>query len=154
MNFRTTAAILLLSLAAACGQAGKVPKDVIGQDKMRDILLDMNYAEVFGRDAGIDTVYVADSVREQRIKTYYVQILQLHDVSLDAFRHSYKYYESHPDKLDAIYKQMQEIVTKRREAMDSVERSKNESIAGISRRTRLDSLYCPQRDMTLILPVR
>ncbi|MRG48112.1 DUF4296 domain-containing protein [Chitinophaga sp. SYP-B3965] len=150
---RKTAGVFLLSLLFACGQADRVPKGVLPKDKMRDVLLDMNYAEVFGRDQGIDTARIADSVREQNVKRYYVQILQLHGLSREEFQHSYKYYEYHPDKLEEIYKEMQEIVKRKREVLDSLEQIKTQKMSGIPGRTRRDSLYWPRADsMILTLP--
>lgn len=152
MNFRKIAGVVLLSVLFACGQADKTPADVMPPDKMRDILLDMNYAEIYGRDPGVDTTRVADSVRELNIKKYYVQILQLHKVSKDEFMHSYRYYEAHSDKLEVIYKQMQDIVKSRRDVMDSIEKRESDRKFGIEKRTHWDSLYCPTDSMRLILP--
>jgi hypothetical protein len=152
MNLRKTAGVVLFSFLLACGQADKTPPGVLPPEKMRDILLDMNYAEVYGRDQGVDTVRIADSVREMNVKRYYVQILQLHNVSKDEFMHSYRFYESHSDRLEDIYKQMQGIMTRRREVMDSIDRQKNDVRSGIEKRTHWDSLYCPTDSLRLILP--
>lgn len=152
MNFRKTAGVLLFSVLLACGQADKTPAGVVPPDKMRDILLDMNYAEAYGRDQGVDTVRIADSVREENIKRYYVQILQLHKVSKDEFMQSYRYYEAHSDKLHGIYKQMQDIVKRKRDVLDSIERQKSDLKFGIEKRTHWDSLYCPADSLRLILP--
>jgi hypothetical protein len=150
---RKTAGVFLLSLLFACGQANRVPKGVMPKEKMRDILLDMNYAEVYGREQGLDTVRIADSVREANVKKYYVQILQLHGVTREEFQHSYKYYEYHPDRLEVIYKEMQDIVKRKRDVMDSLDRKKEEKMHGIPGRTRRDSLYWPRADsMILTLP--
>lgn len=152
MNFRKITGVVLFSVLMACGQADKTPGDVIAPDKMRDILLDMNYAEVFGRDQGADTTRLSDSAREQNVKKYYVQILQLHKVSKDEFMHSYRYYEAHSDKLETIYKQMQEIVQRRRAVMDSIDNKVRDKQLGVGKRTHWDSLYCPIDSMRLILP--
>ncbi|WP_119078578.1 DUF4296 domain-containing protein [Chitinophaga alhagiae] len=152
MNLRKTVGVLLFSVLLACGQADRTPKGVLPPEKMRDILLDMNYAEVYGRDQGVDTVHIADSVREQHIKRYYVQILQLHNVTKDEFLNSYRFYELHSDRLEEIYKQMQAIVQRRREVMDSIERKQSDLKYGIERRTHWDSLYCPADSLRLILP--
>lgn len=152
MSFRKTAGVLLFSVLMACGQADKTPGDVIPPGKMRDILLDMNYAEVFGRDQGVDTARLADSVRELNVKKYYAQILQLHKVSKDEFMHSYRYYELHSDKLEEIYKQMQGIVQQRRAVLDSIDKRETDRKSGVQKRTHWDSLYCPVDSMRLILP--
>jgi hypothetical protein len=97
-------AVCLLLLMTACGEADRVPKDVLSKEKMRDVLLDMNMADSYSGlgDDGVSLV-VNDSVRQQRVKTYYRQILDLHKLTPQEFNHSYEYYESHPDKFKAVY---------------------------------------------------
>jgi hypothetical protein len=153
-NMRKTAVILLTGLMLACGNADRTPSDVLPRDKMRDVLLDMNYAEVWGRDQQMDTVLVPDSVKEQRVKTYYSQVLQLHGITREEFSRSYKFYEAHPDRLEIIYKEMGEIVKRKREVMDSTEREQREREArAAGARTRRDSLFWPSSDsLKLILP--
>ncbi|MBO9150627.1 DUF4296 domain-containing protein [Chitinophaga sp. GCM10012297] len=151
---RKTAGIFLFSLMLACGNADRTPPDVLPKAKMRDILLDMNYADVAGRDQIVDTAKVSDTVREERVKAYYVQILQLHGVTREEFIRSYKFYEAHPDRFEAIYKEMGEIVRRRREVMDSTDnarRDREAREAGV--KTRRDSLFWPSSDsLKLILP--
>ncbi len=138
----------------ACGDADRTPSDVLPKNKMRDILLDMNYADVVGRDQVVDTARVSDTVREERVKTYYTQILQLHGVTREEFTRSYKFYESHPDRFESIYKEMGEIVKRKREVMDSIETAQRDREArAAGGRTRRDSLFWPSPDsLKLILP--
>lgn len=146
--------LLLLGGMLACGDAERTPSDVLPAEKMRDILLDMNYADVAGRDQLVDSTLVNDSVREVKVKTYYVQILQLHGVTREEFMRSYQFYESHPNRFEAIYKEMGAIVQRRREVMDStdnVARERAARAAGV--KTRRDSLFWPSSDsLKLILP--
>jgi len=106
-------AVCLVLLITACGEADKVPKDVLPKEKMRDVLLDMNLADVYSSTADDDqpNVIVSDSVRKQRLKVYYRQVLDLHKLSPEAFRHSYAYYESHPNKFKEVYDMMFASVT-------------------------------------------
>lgn len=143
----------MFSLLVACGEAERTPGGVLSKEKMRDVLLDMNYAEVYGREQGADTVRMADSVREANVKKYYVQILQLHGISREAFQRSYKFYETHPDRLEEIYQEMLEIVKRKREAIDSLDRIRMDRLNGVNGKSRLDSLYWPRADsMKLTLP--
>ncbi len=153
-NMRKTAGILLMGLMLACGDADRTPSDVMPKEKMRDVLLDMNYAEVWGRDQQMDTAMVPDSVKELRVKTYYSQVLQLHGITREEFSRSYKFYEAHPDRLETIYKEMGEIVRRKRTVMDSIENIQREREARASGvRTRRDSLFWPSSDsLKLILP--
>jgi hypothetical protein len=148
---RKTAGVLLFGLLFACGQADRVPGDVLPKEKMRDILLDMNFADVYGREQ-MDTVRIADSVREQNVKKYYVQILQIHNVSREEFMHSYRYYEGHPDKLEEVYKAMQEVLQQKKAVIDAKERAKSEAQLGRDP-VKKDTVRWPNKDIRkLILP--
>lgn len=112
-------AVCLVLLITACGEADKVPTDVLSKEKMRDVLLDMNLADSYAglEEDGINVV-VSDSVRKERLKVYYRQILDLHKLTPEQFNHSYAYYESHPDKFRNIYDMMFADVTKDKESLD------------------------------------
>ncbi|MBW8685468.1 DUF4296 domain-containing protein [Chitinophaga rhizophila] len=118
-------AVCLVLLITACGEADKVPADVLPKEKMRDVLLDMNLADSYAglEEDGISVV-VSDSVRKERLKVYYRQILDLHKLTPQEFDHSFKYYESHPDKLKNIYDMMFSMVSKDKESLDADLRNK------------------------------
>lgn len=121
---RKTALLLIIctAFAAACGDAGKVPKGVLSKDQMKEILIDMNMADAYGRDiAVIDTVPLTDSVRELRVKTYYTQVLLLHKVTVKQFMDSYRFYETRPDLYEEVLKKMMEEVTVRKAYEDTLE---------------------------------
>lgn len=148
---RKTAAVLLFGLLFACGQADRVPGDVLPKEKMRDILLDMNFADVYGREQ-MDTVRIADSIREQNVKRYYVQILQIHGVTREEFMRSYRFYESHPDRLEEVYKAMQEVLARKKAVIDSLERAKIDALTVKDPVTK-DTTRWPNKDIRkLILP--
>jgi hypothetical protein len=117
--------VCLVLLITACGEADKVPKDVLSKEKMRDVLLDMNMADSYAglEEDGVNVV-VSDSVRKERLKVYYRQILDLHKLTPQEFNHSYAYYESHPDKFKGIYDMMFAVVSKQKEGMDADIRNK------------------------------
>ncbi|GEP95968.1 DUF4296 domain-containing protein [Chitinophaga cymbidii] len=148
---RKTAAVLLFGLLFACGQADRVPGDVLPKEKMRDILLDMNFADVYGREQ-MDTVRIADSIREQNVKRYYVQILQIHGVTREEFMRSYRFYEGHPDRLEEVYKAMQEVLARKKAVIDSLERAKIDALTVKDPVTK-DTTRWPNKDIRkLILP--
>ncbi|UYQ93486.1 DUF4296 domain-containing protein [Chitinophaga horti] len=121
---RRTALLLMICtiVAIACGDAGKVPKDVIGKDKMREVLTDMNIADIYGRDIlESDTVPMTDSLRELRVKKYYAQVLQVHGITVKEFMDSYRWYEAHPDIYEEVLKKMLDNVTARKAYLDTLE---------------------------------
>lgn len=109
---------------------------------MRDVLLDMNYADVYSREMMQDTIRLSDSAREQNLKRMYAQILQLHGITREEFSRSYKFYESHPDRLQQIYADMEQIVSRKRQVVDSLEQLRFRRKGPDS----FDSLYRPRRD--------
>jgi len=117
--------VCLVVLLAACGEAEKTPKGILSREDMRDILLDMNMADSY---AGLEedgvSIVVNDSIRKERLKVYYRQILDLHKISPQEFNHSYAYYESHPDRFKAIYDMMFAVISKQKEGLDTDVRNK------------------------------
>jgi hypothetical protein len=113
-------AVCLVLLIMACGEADKVPKDVLSKEKMRDVLLDMNLADSYSSMADDDqpNVIISDSVRRQRLKVYYRQILDLHKLTPEEFKHSYAYYEAHPNKFKEVYDMMFASVTNDKNMLD------------------------------------
>lgn len=117
--------VCLLLVLAACGQADRVPEGVFPPEKMRDILLDMNMADAYSSEIGEGAMPVSDSLRKERVKVYYRQILDLHKVSVKEFRKSYAFYEAHPDRFKKVYDMMMEVVTANRSSFD-LETRRNE----------------------------
>ena len=114
---------LLILGAVACGQGDKVPADIISKEQMRDVLIDMNMADNYSYDLSpLRGVPMPDSVRQQKVKEYYRQILDLHKLSVKQFMYSWKYYEGHPNRLKEVYDMMQAEVARLRTIQDGQER--------------------------------
>jgi hypothetical protein len=113
-------AVCLVLLITACGEADKVPKDVLSKEKMRDVLLDMNMADAYSSITDDDqaNLIVHDSVRKQRAKVYYRQVLDLHKLTPKEFNHSYAYYEAHPNKFKEVYDMMFAAVSNDKNMLD------------------------------------
>ncbi len=129
---RKAPAFFILLCCIACGQAGKVPHNVLSKEKMADVLLDLNLAESYGRNpvAGTnnrpDTGRVADSLREIRVKTLYAQVLQLHGLTVSSFMKSYHYYEQHADRMEEVYKIMNDSATAHNEHNEALRRAQDQ----------------------------
>ncbi len=142
-------ALFITACLAACGEADRTPKGVLEKEEMRDILLDMNYADVYAREQLLNAENpsaVTEFSRDSAQKTAYAQILLLHDIDRETFMKSWRFYESHPDRLEAIYKEMGDIVRRQREILDSTDRARNEREQRKTGRTRMDSLFWPVPD--------
>lgn len=124
MQYRIIYVFFLLVLMA-CGQAGKVPKGVFPKEKMRDVLLDMVMADAYSYENKDPRMPLVDSVRREREKIYYKQILDLHHITQAEFQKSYDWYESRPDRMKEVYDMMMEIATAKREGLDKESRIKD-----------------------------
>ena len=115
--------IICTLLASACGMADRVPEEVLSKEKMRDILVDMNLADAHSYDISpMRGGPLPDSVRQQQVKKYYRQILDLHGVSVKKFMDSYRYYEYHPDRLKEVYEMMLQSIANYRRIQEAEER--------------------------------
>lgn len=110
--------ILLLAGLGSCSNKGHIPGDVMGIDKMSGVLLDMQEADAYN-DSYSDTAFRMESP-ENRLKIFYAQILQLHDVSKEDFISSYSFYEKHPDLMKKLYQNMQKNIDRKKASADSL----------------------------------
>lgn len=149
-NLRKTAyALIVAASMAACGNADRTPGDVLSKEQMRDILLDMNYADVYAREQLVDgrpVGEITEAMRDSSTKTMYAQVLLLHKVDRETFTRSYKFYEANPDRLEMIYKEMGNIVRRQREVLDSIERARTDRELRAKGSNRMDSLFWPSPD--------
>lgn len=111
--------VFLLLFTIACGQADRVPEGVLSKEEMRDVLIDMNLADVYSSESGDHGMPLPDSVRQDKVKIYYTQILQLHKLTVKQFRKSYDFYESHPDRFREVYEMMKDVVTAEKDAVEN-----------------------------------
>ncbi|MFB6455159.1 DUF4296 domain-containing protein [Chitinophaga sp. Hz27] len=113
MKKLSTAAIITLSLFA-CGDADRTPKGIMSPDDMKDVLVDLNIAEAYGNNMSYSNAATFDSLRQEKIKIYSKQVLDLHHISVKEFYTSYTWYEDHPDRMKAVMLTVQEEITKRK----------------------------------------
>jgi hypothetical protein len=101
--------ITFLAISSCLNEKLKTPKPagLIDQNKMAEILADMQIAEAQVR---IDGKY-GDSLKIYT-SVYYSEILKKHDVSLEKFNTSHHYYLLHPVEYEKISQKIIEILTK------------------------------------------
>jgi hypothetical protein len=145
------AAFVILSLfLTRCGEpvAFVVPKDVIPQDSMVDIMVDIHLVEggKMGRKFMGDTLLIDD---------YYHKVFDKYNISKTYFDNSFRFYSSSPKDMDKVYEkvverlnQMQKKAPKWEENGDSSS-TKEMDLSS----TKLDSLRAApqvtQKDSTL-----
>jgi hypothetical protein len=99
----------------SCTDKDKIPKGVLGKEKMQKVLMDMIQAERF-RDGFI----VYDSSKDQKTETFklYAQVFELNKISKDEFIKSYKFYMSRPDIAREIFDSLSSQAAKLRENLN------------------------------------
>ena len=108
-----TTLISVLILFQSCARIdGPVPKEFIAPDSMASILVDVHLAE-----AAANTASVNDLQRFSASDLYPV-IFKTHHTDSIAFRKSFEYYQNHPKKLDKIYEQVINELSKRESEMN------------------------------------
>jgi hypothetical protein len=114
-----TVIVFLLLFTVSCGQADKVPDGVLSKEDMRDVLIDMNMADVYSSENGDPGKPMPDSLHQHKVKLYYAQILQLHKLTEKQFMTSYNFYEGHPDRLKEVYDMMKDVVSTEKNAEEN-----------------------------------
>ncbi|CAL1516589.1 DUF4296 domain-containing protein [Chitinophaga sp. MM2321] len=104
----------LLLFLFSCGEGDSVPRNIIGKEKMSAILVDMTLADAYSNELMVQALRLPDSLRQEKVKVFYKQILDLHKVSIKEFTTSYAYYESHPDKLRDVFQVVQADISARK----------------------------------------
>lgn len=89
------------------------------QDKMENLLLDIQLAEVYSTMAGYDTAQHITLKNTDSLAKFYTEVLQHHQVSLEQFRQSLDWYRQKPDVLDTIYSKVMTKLTRESQKMQN-----------------------------------
>ncbi|RFS24552.1 DUF4296 domain-containing protein [Chitinophaga silvatica] len=121
-NILKYASVALLGLLLfACGDGENVPRQYLSKKEMSGILRDMAIADAYSNEQMMSTFHTfSDSLRQNTLKVYYKQILDLHKVTVPEFMTSYRYYESHPDRLKEVLQMVQDDITARKDKLGSL----------------------------------
>lgn len=142
----TTLAFFVLFLFA-CGDGDNVPSKYMSKDKMTSILEDMSIADAYSNEIQSSIPYSPnyDSLRQEKVKIYYKQILDIHKVTVKEFMESYKYYESHPSRLKEVLQRVQADIAAKKQRLG------NPIDENAPLRFRVKALF-PYADSVLLLP--
>lgn len=76
----------------ACKNGNKPPKDIMKQDKMREVMIDVFLAETYVQDQ----MFSQDTAKN-RAKELYTKILAKHNLTQEEYHKSLNFYTRHPD---------------------------------------------------------
>ena len=85
--------ILVICTIVACSRSGKIPSDILDQERMSAILFDISMAEGHAENA-----YFRDSARNRDsiLKIELDRVMRIHGVSQAEFLRSYQFYRARP----------------------------------------------------------
>jgi len=132
--------ISFLFLLLSCGDnEEKVPTDILDANTFTAVMIDIQLAE------GMDSQKSYNSLNRGETKKVdpYAQIFEKLDVDPEAFRRTYDYYSKRPAKMELIYEQVLDSLTKLdvevKQSYTQSERTKNDSLRDASQK-RSDSI--------------
>jgi hypothetical protein len=101
MSGRGFVLILLLVAGAGCSDKNSVPRDILPENKMEQVMWDMAQADQYA------ALYLAkDSAhidRKAETMRLYAEVFRLHQVTPEEFRKSYRYYLDHPELNQVLF---------------------------------------------------
>ena len=90
----------LLTLLFGCSEEFEIPKVVLNQEKMVEVMTDIQIAESYIKlkfAIQSDTIQVTDSI--------YAAIYRKHQISAQTYDTRFQFYSKHPDVFQLIYEQ-------------------------------------------------
>ncbi|RAK40936.1 UNVERIFIED_ORG: uncharacterized protein DUF4296 [Chitinophaga ginsengisegetis] len=147
MMMKYASLALLVVFLVACANSDQVPRKYISKERMTGILVDMSIADAYSNEQQMQVTYTPnfDSLRQEKVKIYYKQILDLHKVTVKEFMESYRYYESHPNRLKEVFQMVQTDIASRKQRLP------NPIDENAPLRFRMKSIF-PYADSVLLLP--
>jgi hypothetical protein len=130
---------LLALFILSCKQDNQVPKNIIQQERMQELLWDMARADAF--IAGFAGNNDSSFNRIRETVTLYRQIFQIHNTDREKFNKSLAWYQQHPQLLKPILDTLQ---NRRKEIMQ--ERSKPPGMLRIDSLRNLKKVIKPGKE--------
>ena len=99
-------AFLLLLLSCSSEEKKVLPENVLAPEKFTSVMIDVQIAEGM-RAQGVEII-----TPDKGGKGAYDKIFQKHQITEQTFELSYNYYLDHPDKMEMIYEQVLDSLSK------------------------------------------
>ena len=91
---------LLPVLMVACSEKDKLPKDILPEKQMRELMWDMIRTGEFLN--GFVTNKDSSVSKKPEMEKWFAKVYQLHKVNREVFNKNYAYYQSHPALMKSI----------------------------------------------------
>lgn len=107
MRIKFALSAFLLLFFISCDVSEKIPENILGEEKMADVLVDIQLLEATYNSRLLNT-----DDRSERMSRYEKEIFEHHGISEETFNESYTYYQDYPKKLELIYESVFEKLEK------------------------------------------
>lgn len=97
--------IIFSFIVTGCKNKNSIPREIIPQKKMQEVLWDMMRADQFLNDYILNKDTSLDKA-EERLKIYN-KVFSIHQISREKFNKSFTYYKSHP----SLFKVMMDSIS-------------------------------------------
>jgi len=99
-------AFLLLLLSCSSEEKNVLPENVLAPEKFTSVMIDVQIAEGM-RAQGVEIL-----TPDKGVNGAYDKIFKKHQITEQTFELSYNYYLEHPDKMEMIYEQVLDSLSK------------------------------------------
>lgn len=100
-KYLTISILLILFSCSPAREEDRVPDNIMGQEKMVNILTELHIAEAMARA----TPHLGDT-NKQTVINYYNYIFKKNATTDSLFKISFAYYTKHPVLLDSVYSEV------------------------------------------------
>lgn len=93
------ASLIVIFILSACVQKNKIPKGVLSQEQMYEVMWDMMRADAFVTNFLLKDTTINISNESTSL---YEQIFKLHSITKETFKKSLSFYQSRPDLFKVV----------------------------------------------------
>lgn len=97
-----TLLITLLFIAGFCTSCTQEEEKPLPREKMTELMTDIYLAEVYSSIVN-DSTGLSANKNEDSLALYYKSVLNHHNITLEEFSKSLRWYSDHPAELDSVY---------------------------------------------------
>lgn len=108
MNWKAFLFILVISVSCKSDEV-KIPKNVLSQEKMTNLLVEIHLSDALAADERIEDVKLLNEIK----KAYFTSVLEQNGISMLDFEKSLVFYQKNLDLLFGVYEEVMEVLTKK-----------------------------------------
>lgn len=105
---RFTLIFAMIVAVAACNQPTELPKGLLPEEQMVQVLVELHLAE-----ARVELIQIPQDSIRPLLKQRYSEIFTQLEIDTAKFNSTFEYYEKHPKKMDLLYEKVVDNLVER-----------------------------------------